>query len=247
MSIKAPWGTQTHPLPPLPWLCDAHTTNAAAAAHSCLPEVPNSVEWEEVCGRTKCCKMTGTITTMNFMSPSHGDRDAWLGWLLQLNCYRCSRRWSHYPPFLCRLCLHWKTQYSFRIVVNIDTKHRSVLPLNNVFAKSVPELSARGGLEKEIPRRWTRAVKARSPVKKVRTENVTAIMYPAAYRRKGKRQLEEKLNICKRSNVFRLSTPLPLRNSMYHLEVKWYHSACTMAVYISYCTGKISRSKSIEI
>lgn len=47
----------------------------------------------------------------------------------------------------------------------------------------------------KIPRRWTQAVKARSPAKKVRMENVTAIMYPAVYGEKGwKRQLEEKLN-----------------------------------------------------
>lgn len=45
----------------------------------------------------------------------------------------------------------------------------------------------------KIPRRWTRAVKARSPAKKVRTENVTAIMYPVAYGKRVEKLLEDEL------------------------------------------------------
>lgn len=91
---KLPGGQEPTPalflvpsLPSCPYLCSAHTTS-----RSSLLEVQNSVEWEELCGWTKCCKMTGTIMTMNFMSSSHRARDAWLGWLVQLNCYRYSRR-----------------------------------------------------------------------------------------------------------------------------------------------------------
>lgn len=61
----------------------------------------NPVEWEEVGGRTKCCKMTWAILTMNFMSPSHRAWDAWLGWLVQLNCYRYGAR-DYYPTCACQ-------------------------------------------------------------------------------------------------------------------------------------------------
>lgn len=101
---KLPGGTRAPsslPLLPIhPYLQSAHTTT-----RSSLLEVQNSVEWEELCGWTKCCKMTETIMTMNFMSPSHRARDAWLGWLVQLNCYRYSGRWSYYPKCFCQLLL----------------------------------------------------------------------------------------------------------------------------------------------
>lgn len=88
-------------LPSRPCLLSPNT-----ATRSSLLEVQNSVEWEELCGWTKCCKMTGTIMTMNFMSPSHRARDAWLGWLVKLNCCRYSGRLSYYPRCFCQL-LRW--------------------------------------------------------------------------------------------------------------------------------------------
>lgn len=98
---KLPGGMGAPPPPSSP----SHLGSAHTTTRSSLLEVQNSVEWEELCGWTKCCKMTGTIMTMNFMSPSHRARDAWLGWLVQLNCYRYSGRWSYYPRWFCQLLL----------------------------------------------------------------------------------------------------------------------------------------------
>ena len=118
-----------HPPPPSPAPSHPAPTSARLThtTRSSLLEVRSSVEWEELCGRTKCCKMTGTIMTMNFMSPSHGARDAWLGWLVQLNCYRYSGRWSYYPRCFCQLLLQQKDDGAHEQHIKTRQKYKKLI------------------------------------------------------------------------------------------------------------------------
>lgn len=81
MSIKAPWRTEdpSTPLHPsshhllfsIPSLPHPSLHLDHTSTRSSLLEVQNPLEWEELYGWTKYCKMTETIMTMNFMSSSH--------------------------------------------------------------------------------------------------------------------------------------------------------------------------------
>lgn len=79
-----------HP-PPSPSPTYLHSARTSAPLQPPGGTKPTGVRGT-LCGWTKCCKMTWTIMTMNFMSRSHGAGDAWLGWLVQLNCYRYGKR-----------------------------------------------------------------------------------------------------------------------------------------------------------